>query len=229
MLGLFKVKKYCIVFFFSLFISCWQQLANAAEDHAALVINSNGDVTATDSSGNKRSLSRKMHIFVNDTITAGENAMAQIRFTDGGLISIQAKTKFKINEYHYQQADPKNKNSISLLEGGFRTVTGAIGKENPQNVTYKTSVATIGVRGTDTLEFITAQQEYVQVKKGRIIFNLDAGMCSQELGENESVVLNKKTLQFVEVAKNDPVFTSMTVNLPTQKEIETVLATESKI
>jgi hypothetical protein len=38
---------------------------------------------------------------------------------------------------------------FNLLKGGFRAVTGAIGKRNHSSVTYKTAVATIGIRGTD--------------------------------------------------------------------------------
>jgi len=36
-----------------------------------------------------------------------------------------------------------------LLRGGLRTVTGAIGRNDPENVEVRTPVATLGIRGTD--------------------------------------------------------------------------------
>ncbi|CAM4438967.1 MAG: hypothetical protein LEGION0398_MBIBDBAK_00585 [Legionellaceae bacterium] len=56
-----------------------------------------------------------------------------------------------------------------------------------------------------------------------MLFSLDGGACSQDLEENEAVVLNKDTLQFVEMNKNDPIFTSLQVPLPESQEIENVI------
>ncbi|NJS36321.1 MAG: hypothetical protein HC765_07650 [Brachymonas sp.] len=39
----------------------------------------------------------------------------------------------------------------SILRGTVRALTGLIGKSNNRNVTYSTSTATIGIRGTDVL------------------------------------------------------------------------------
>ena len=40
---------------------------------------------------------------------------------------------------------------FSLLKGGFRTVSGLIGKINHEDYSVATPVATIGIRGTDYL------------------------------------------------------------------------------
>jgi hypothetical protein len=38
---------------------------------------------------------------------------------------------------------------MNLIEGGFRTITGLIAKQNPSDYQMNTPVATIGVRGTE--------------------------------------------------------------------------------
>ncbi|MGH8446844.1 MAG: hypothetical protein ACREVL_16350, partial [Solimonas sp.] len=43
---------------------------------------------------------------------------------------------------------------LRLLKGGFRTVSGLIGKANPDEYRVTTPVATIGIRGTDYYAYI---------------------------------------------------------------------------
>lgn len=61
-----------------------------------------------------------------------------------------------------QAPPPPLQNSVShaffrLLKGGFRTVSGLIGKANPQDYRVSTPVATIGIRGTDYYVYICDQ------------------------------------------------------------------------
>ncbi len=58
-------------------------------------------------------------------------------------------TPTKIADYRYNGLEDGSEQSImELLKGGFRTITGAIGHKNKQNYKIRTSVATIGIRGT---------------------------------------------------------------------------------
>jgi len=55
----------------------------------------------------------------------------------------------RLDEYNYQgQEDGTEKNTMSLIKGGFRTITGVVGKKNKKNYKVNTPVATIGIRGT---------------------------------------------------------------------------------
>jgi hypothetical protein len=47
---------------------------------------------------------------------------------------------------------------MNLIEGGFRTITGAIAKQNPGDYQVNTPVATIGVRGTDYAAVVKSGQ-----------------------------------------------------------------------
>jgi hypothetical protein len=85
-----------------------------------------------------------------DVLQTGAASNAQIRFTDGGVVALRPDTTFQVNEYHFTgKEDGSQKGFFSLLRGGFRTISGLIGKT--QRETYKVSApaATIGIRGTN--------------------------------------------------------------------------------
>src|SRR3989440_6853462 len=83
-----------------------------------------------------------------DTIRVGPASNAQIRMTDESSVGLRPGTVFRIDAYEYSgQAEPRS--IFSLLKGGFRTVTGAIGRlHNPERYAVRTPTATIGIRGT---------------------------------------------------------------------------------
>ena len=62
---------------------------------------------------------------------------------------MQPNTEYQIDDYNFEgKADGKERSFLSLLKGSVRLVTGVIGKANRRNFRIKTSVATIGIRGT---------------------------------------------------------------------------------
>jgi len=69
---------------------------------------------------------------------------------DGGFIAVRPNTDMGFDTYRYSGKEDGTENAIvSLLQGGFRTITGVIGRTNKQNYLIKTETATIGIRGTD--------------------------------------------------------------------------------
>lgn len=71
---------------------------------------------------------------------------------DGALLAIRPNSQLLINSYRFSNNPQKAKEDASivqLLRGGLRAVTGLIGKQNPIGAQYRTTTATIGVRGTD--------------------------------------------------------------------------------
>src|SRR5467141_2192833 len=83
-----------------------------------------------------------------DTIRVGPASNAQIRMTDESIVGLRPGTVFGIDAYEYSgQAEPRS--IFSLLKGGFRTVTGAIGRlHSRERYAVRTPTATIGIRGT---------------------------------------------------------------------------------
>src|SRR5713101_7558548 len=83
-----------------------------------------------------------------DTIRVGPASNAQIRMTDESIVGLRPGTVFRIDAYEYSgQAEPRS--LFTLLKGGFRTVTGAIGRlHSRERYAVRTPTATIGIRGT---------------------------------------------------------------------------------
>jgi hypothetical protein len=84
-----------------------------------------------------------------DGVITGIASNAQLRMSDGAVIALRAQSEFKINEYNFNgKTDGSEKAELSLVKGGVRAVTGAIGRENKDNLKINAVVATVGIRGT---------------------------------------------------------------------------------
>lgn len=110
-----------------------------------------GDVQAVDSAGRVYPLKKGDAINEGDTLTSAKTATAQIKMEDGGFIAVRADTKMKFDSFKFGgKEDGKGDSSLfSLLRGGFRAVTGLIGRVHKESYRVNTPTATIGIRGTD--------------------------------------------------------------------------------
>jgi len=107
-----------------------------------------GDVNIRRADGGTAPLVKGKDIESGQAIVTGASGRAQVRFTDGGLVSLQPNTEFKVANY-VDKADPKeDRFLVDLLRGSMRAVTGLIGKRNRENYKVTTSTATIGIRGS---------------------------------------------------------------------------------
>jgi hypothetical protein len=88
-------------------------------------------------------------IYEGTVIRSHKTGKAQIKLVDGGFLAIRPNTHLKIDEYSFNQKGREDKGVVSLIKGTFRTISGAIAKENKEKVVVKTPIATIGIRGTD--------------------------------------------------------------------------------
>ena len=93
-------------------------------------------------------LSKGQAIESGDSIVTGSAGQAQIRFTDGGLVSLSPNSQFNIDKYADENDAGKDSFAVSFLRGGMRAITGLIGKRNRENYKVTTSTATIGIRGS---------------------------------------------------------------------------------
>lgn len=89
-------------------------------------------------------------LYEGDTAWAEGGSNVQIRMVDGAMVWVRANSELKIEGYKStDHGAAKNESSLRLISGSMRTVTGAIGKKNPDNYRLSTPNATIGVRGTE--------------------------------------------------------------------------------
>lgn len=99
--------------------------------------------------GVSRDLKAGSAIFEGDTLVTRSNAYAILVFKDKSRVSLQANTVFRVDAMKFEEKKPKESTALfSLLRGGLRTITGLIGKLNPRKYSMRTTVATIGIRGT---------------------------------------------------------------------------------
>ena len=109
-----------------------------------------GDVKLITKAGETRALQKGAAINEGDRIVTADGASAQIKMVDGGFIAIRPNTDMGFDTYRYSGKEDGTESAVvSLLQGGFRTITGMIGRTNKQNYLVKTATATIGIRGTD--------------------------------------------------------------------------------
>jgi hypothetical protein len=133
---------------FSLAILCVSAGISAAE-LAGIVERMQGSAQIV-SLGGPKSLQVKSEVLQGDQITTASDAEILLRMTDGTVLAIRPNTNLIVSEYHFDNKDSSRDNFLmKLVKGGLRTVTGAIGKKNPQKVRFNTPTATIGIRGTD--------------------------------------------------------------------------------
>lgn len=138
-----------------------------AAEVAGVVERLQGDAQIINSSGSKN-VTLKGEVFEGDKILTNNNSEMLVRMSDGSVFSIRPNSNMEVTHYHFEIDDKSSANSnilIKLIKGGFRTVTGAIGKRNPLKVRINTPTATIGVRGTD-FELAVLDENKAEAKAG---------------------------------------------------------------
>ncbi len=110
----------------------------------------NGDVEVTTAAGATHAVHKGDPVNEGDTITSAKTASAQVKMQDGGFIAVRPDTKLKFDSFKFggKAGEPEN-SFFSLFKGGFRAVTGLIGRIRKEDYHITTPVATIGIRGTD--------------------------------------------------------------------------------
>src|SRR5687768_11267525 len=125
--------------------AAWAQSAEPAGRFLSVT----GEVGIVGRDGAQRGAQRGLEIREGDTVVTGPSALAQLRMGDGGLISVRADSEFKLEQFGFKGRDDRNASFVvSILKGGFRTITGLIAQVNRSGYRISTPSATIGVRGT---------------------------------------------------------------------------------
>ncbi len=73
----------------------------------------------------------------------------RFRLKDNSRITLASNTEFEITRYRFNAKEKTSDAHFKLLSGAFRAVTGAIGHLPEPSFEVETSVATMGIRGTD--------------------------------------------------------------------------------
>jgi hypothetical protein len=121
-----------------------------ADDNRGRVMYIRGSVTAIDgTTGVPRILRADSRVRLGEVIETGPKSVVQIVFPDRSMLHVKSDSKIKVAEFNFTRAKPEDDDMVvNIFKGGMRSLTGLVGKRNPDKVRYKTPVATIGIRGT---------------------------------------------------------------------------------
>ena len=162
-------------------------------------------------------------IYQGDVIETATASSMQLDMVDGGYFAIRPDSKVAINDYVYQQKNT-DKVKATLLRGGLRSITGAVGQTNKKNFSLSTPVATIGIRGTDLEVYYLSEQDavslaektgkateagsYLKVKSGEAVLKTEAfeqPVKSQEIAYTASPTVAPVFLTAEEAEEKAPV------------------------
>jgi hypothetical protein len=117
-----------------------------------------------------RSLGRGDAVNAGEVISTRANSYISLAFADGSRVLLRPNTSFEIEAFDYPAAATApvtpaagapavaapaaappgaTRAFFRLARGGFRAISGLIGKRDRQEYLVRTTVATIGIRGTD--------------------------------------------------------------------------------
>lgn len=137
-------KSFVFLLLALLSLTCFAQ-------NAATVIFTSGKAQIVGKDGQARPALRGSGLDAGETVETMDGRV-QLRFLDGASMSLQAATRFRIDEFRFVdqggKASAGDSAFFSLLKGGFRTLSGLIGKEHREQYKVDAVVATIGIRGT---------------------------------------------------------------------------------
>jgi hypothetical protein len=166
---------------------------------------STGDVTLRRGTG-ADPLVKGRDVESGDAIVTGPAGRAQLRFSDGGLVSLQPNSQFNIAKYADKNDAKEDAFLVDLLRGGMRAVTGLIGKRNRENYKVTTTTATIGIRGSAfNMAYNPDGTLSVSTELDEIEVCTRAGCVGLKAGESALVV----------TAEDAPIRTSTRATLPT--------------
>jgi hypothetical protein len=179
--------------------------AGLTHAQAGRVIMAVGEVSV-ERSGKVEPLAVGSAIESKDVIRVGAESNAQIRFSDEAIVALRANTVFRVDNYNFAgREDLFSQAVFSLVRGGFRTITGLIGKTQRDKYKVNGPKATVGIRGT-SFTLVACQQDcfeadgspapdgdYGLVQEGRIAVTNDGG--TTEFGVDEAFFVSDPKTQ----------------------------------
>jgi hypothetical protein len=181
---------------------------NASATPAGSVIFAKGPVTAQREPS--VALTKGDEVLVEDTVVTGAAGRAQLLMLDGAKIAIRPNSRLRIEEFSFTESSG-DKSVTSLFKGGFRTITGAIGKADETAYEVRTPVGVLGVRGTDYMAVfcrsdctrapgVSASDPledglYLGVTDGTILFRNELGQFDLSEGEYAFIPMVDRTLR----------------------------------
>lgn len=120
-----------------------------------------GTLVAQRADGTAKVMAPKAEVLEGDLLVTAKDSYAQVVMNDGTKMTLRPNSNLKIESYKFKVDAPQADAAVfRLLKGGFRTVTGLIGKRgNKDAYQLRAATATIGIRGTDFTSRLCATKD----------------------------------------------------------------------
>ncbi|MDQ5946781.1 MAG: FecR protein, partial [Pseudomonadota bacterium] len=181
---IFRLKNHALLIALA---AAYPAISYSAE--AARIDFAAGSVAAVNPAGVQRQVAKGAELGSGEALVTGDGGRAQLRFSDGGFVSLQPSSEFKIDSYQFSgKEDGQEKGFFSLLKGGLRAISGLVGRTNKGAYKVTTSVATIGIRGTEfTIAYTGTNSIAVSTGEGSIEVCNNAGCAIVPAGTSAIV------------------------------------------
>lgn len=181
-------------------------VAAAEEKPIGQVVWVKGILKATQPEKTGRDLTRRSPVFEKDTLSTDAKSTGQIVFTDSTILALRESTTLALTKYKYGKGTPPKDATFvaNLAKGGFRTITGAIAKDNPDGYQANTPVAIIGVTGTG-FDFVLSSK-----KSTKLSMNCQIGTCTLTNSAGKQVLNKEHPFAIVECSASGTKKTSIT-------------------
>lgn len=131
--------------------------AAAAQEWAGTVKSAQGQVQA-ERSGQWLPLKTGDRVLPGDRLQTGKDGQVAVTLRDDTLISAGPGSQLVIREFSFNPATHEGGMVVSVLRGVSAMVSGLVAKANPQAMRVNTPTTTIGIRGTELIVEVEADE-----------------------------------------------------------------------
>ena len=160
-----------------------------------------GDATITHADKTVTPAAKNAELNAGDTVET-KDGRVQLALIDGGKVSLQPNTIYKINKYEFTGKEDGSEYAFTeLIKGGLRTVSGLVGHKNRDRYQLKTTAATIGIRGTEFTVNFDGNTLIMTTNHGSVDVCNQGGCLNATTGQTIKVVGGGKPKSSNETAK----------------------------
>lgn len=157
-----------------------------------------------------------LEVRAGDTLSVSAQSKVELQLADDSVFAIPGAATLRIDEFRMPTAQAGGKATYTLVEGGFRTVTGRVGKSTKDEYAVNTDLATVTVRGSayTAMRCRVACKGakagfYVRAESGVITVGNGAGKLVLQPGQVAFVEARDSAPKLVQNSPfNDPIFAS---------------------